>query len=437
MKWCGGGEIVARRFSFIVALVIVAIIVIGAAAYYFATRAPEAPAQLPTHFRLGAFLDYTGPFAVCAKAEEIGIRLAIEEINAKGGLFGKVPVVLITRDSESKPEVQLRRFRELVEVEKVHAALGTCHAGGAYMSIKESLKLGVVYWNSPVVAWEVFKKEERVPWHFSVWIPTWSVGYATCTFAVKELGAKRIYFFARTDAWGWGIRDGCKAALEKYGGEIAWYDEFTLGTPDYTPYILKMIAVKPDVVVTTTFGGDQITFLKQARELGLHAVTKILVAWTGHQTLKGIPPEAMKGVYFGLLYYQDLPEGLVDPETHRLAKEFGELVVTRTGEPPDPYTIANYIIVHAMIKAFEKLGKFTNYKPEEFEKAVLEMGSIMTPKGELRFTKYGLPLYKYAAFFGIGKGVEERTYPYDYLRIIFAIGGEEVLPPPKLLGYES
>jgi len=44
-------------------------------------------------------------------------------------------------------------------------------------------------------------------------------------------------------------------------------------------------------------------------------------------------------------------------------------------------------------------------------------------------------LWKYGLFLGIGKGPEERTYIYDYLRIIAVIGGEEILTPATLLGY--
>uniref|UniRef100_A0A7J3QFK5 ABC transporter substrate-binding protein n=1 Tax=Ignisphaera aggregans TaxID=334771 RepID=A0A7J3QFK5_9CREN len=417
----------------VIAVIIIAVVVIGTMAYYF-YYGPGAP-RMPSEFKLGAVLDYTGVFAACAKAEEIGMKIAIEEINAKGGLFGRIPIVLITRDGESKPEVQIRRFRELVEVEKVHAALGTCHAGGAYSLMKESLTAGIPYWPSPVMAWEAFKKEERAPWTFGVWTPTWSVGYAMCYWAVTKLNAKNVYFFARTDAWGWGIRDGCKAALEKYGGTMVGYDEFTLGTPDYTPYITRMIAAKPDIIVSTTFGGDQVTFLKQAYELGLHKVAKIMV-FTSHLVMKGIPPEALKDVYAVAAFYHDLPAGLVDDNTYKLIRNFTNKVKTMAGEPPDPYTVANYVAVLAMSKAFEKLGKIENIKPEEFEKAVMELGSIPTPKGELRFTKAGTPIYRYAFFLGIGKGPGERTYEYDYLNIIDVFGGEELLPPLKLLGYE-
>lgn len=429
---CGVSMAIKLSMKIIIGVVIAVIVIAGFVMYYlqFVQKGP----QLPSQFKLGAVLDYTGVFAACAKAEEIGIKLAIDEINAKGGLFGRIPIVLVTRDGESKPEVQLRRFRELVEVERVHFAMGTCHAGGAYSLMKESISAGIPYWPSPVMAWQAFNKTERARWTFTAWTPTWSVGYAMCAFAVKELGAKNVYFFARTDAWGWGIRDGCKAALEKYGGVMVGYDEFTLGTPDYTPYITRMIAAKPDIVVSTTFGGDQVTFLKQARELGLYGVTKVMV-FTSHLVMKGIPPEALKGVYAVVFFYHDIPQGLVDSETYRLMREFTEKVISSTGEPPDPYTFVNYVEVKVIARALEKLGKIENIKPEEFEKAVLELGSIPTPKGEIRFNEAGLPIYKYGFFLGIGKGPEERTYAYDYLKIVSVIGGEEILPPLSLLGY--
>jgi branched-chain amino acid transport system substrate-binding protein len=416
----------------IIAVVIAVIVIAGALIYYF-QFAPRGP-QRPAEFRLGAVLDYTGWLAPCAKAEEIGIKLAVKDINDKGGLWGTTPIKLIIRDGESHPEVQLRRFRELVEVEKVHAVIGTCHAGGAFALMKESLSAGIPFWPSPFTAVAAAKKENRPLWSFiSMGVP-WSVGYAMAYYAIKILGAKKIYLHVASYAWGWDLRDGAREAMKKYGGEEVGYDEYAAGTPDFTPFITRIIAAKPDALITSAVVGDQPTFLKQALELGLHKVTKIII-FTSHLWLKGVPPEALKGVYAVIASYHDLPAGLVDDETFRLMRAFTDRVIRETGEPPDPYTITNYVAVTTMIKVFEKLGKIENIKPEEFYRAVLEIGEIMTPRGPVKYTEIGLPAWKYYFFFGIGKGPEERTYIYDYLRITGVIGGEEVLPPRTLLGY--
>jgi ABC-type branched-subunit amino acid transport system substrate-binding protein len=419
--------------TIVISVVIVIIVIAGFLIYYFQFAQPGP--QLPSQFKLGVVLDYTGVLAACAKAEEIGIKLAVDEINAKGGIFGRIPIVLITRDGESNPATQLQRYRELVEVEKVDMVIGTCHAGGSYNIMKESINLGVPFWPSPVMAWEAYKKGERALWTFGTFVPTWSLGYGMCALAVKNIeGVKNVYLLVASYAFGWGIRDGCKAVLEKYGINVVGYDEYALGTPDFTPFINKIIAAKPDLVVTTVVGGDQVVFLKQARELGLTTMSKILI-YTSHLWMKGVPPEALKGIYAVLLSYHDLPASLVDNETFKLMREFTDKVIRYSGEPPDPYTVVNYSIVYAIVKVFEKLGKIKNITPEEFYRATLELGPIMTPKGELKYTETGQPLWKYGLFLGIGKGPEERTYIYDYLRIIAVIGGEEILTPATLLGY--
>jgi len=150
-----------------------------------------------------------------------------------------------------------------------------------------------------------------------------------------------------------------------------------------------VIAAKPDALITSAVVGDQPTFLKQARELGLHEVTKIEI-FTSHLWLKGVPPEVLKGVYAVISSYHDLPAGLVDDETFRLMRAFTDRVIREAGEPPNPYTITSYVMVTTMVKVFEKLGKIENIKPEEFYKAVLEIGEIMTPRGPVRYTEIGL-----------------------------------------------
>jgi len=418
-------------------IIIAVIIVIAVAAGVLGLMTLQRPTA-PSEFKLGVILDYSGVFAPCAKAEEIGIRLAVDEINSKGGLWGRVPIRLIIKDGESKPETQLIRYRELAEVDKVDFATGTCHAGGSANIMADSLKVGVPFWPSPVMAWEAFKNDTRAPWTFSAYPSTWGIGYAVCTFIVRDLGLEKIYLLARSDAWGWGQRDGCKAALEKLGkGRIAYYDEFTLGTPDFTPFITKMLASDADIIYTTTFGGDQVTFLKQARELGLSKAKKI-ITFTNHLTLKGIPPEALEGIYGVLYTYHDIPEGLVDPETYRLNREFTMKVMNATGEPPDPYTFVNYLQVKVIAAAIEKLGKTKVTDPREFERAVLSLEPMKTAKGTFKFDVTGLPIFEYAMFLGVGKSPAEKKDPYDYFKIISVLkDGASILPPKQVLGYTS
>lgn len=421
-----------RTLRLIIPLIIVVIVAAGVAIGMTLISPPSPEIR---EFKLGVVLDKTGPFAPCAEIQELGVRLAVDEINSKGGLLGKIPVTIVVRDGESKPEVQVLRGRELAEVEKVNAIVGTCHAGGGYNLMVESAKLGVPFWPLAVVALRAFNKSDRVEWMFNAMMSPWSIGYTVCSYAINELQTKRIFFLARTDAWGWDQRDGCRAAISNYGGEMVGYEEFPLGTPDFTPYIAKIRAAKPDIVVSTTFGADQTLFLKQAYETGLSRETKIFITFFTNIAAAGVPPEALKGVYGLHFYYYDVPRGLVDNDTYNTIQEFNRMFINKYGRPPDAYTLLAYLNVKALLQAFEKLGKFTGVTPQEFSK-VLVGTSMMTPKGKMTWRVDGQALFDYAVFVVVGKGPDERTSQWDLFKVVGVYRGADYLPPLKMLGYE-
>ena len=74
-------------------------------------------AENPKVFKLGFISSLSGTFAAVAETQKKGALLAVDEINAKGGLnmpWGKVPVEVIVKDDEAKLDVGVRRFRELI-----------------------------------------------------------------------------------------------------------------------------------------------------------------------------------------------------------------------------------------------------------------------------------------------------------------------------------
>ncbi len=131
--------------------------------------------------------------------------------------------------------------------------------------------------------------------------------------ATKTLGKKKIFFLARADSWGWDIRDGVYAAAKEAGAQIVGYDEVSLGTNDFTTILQKVKAAKPDVFISAQFAADAVALLKQCYQMGLNKEMTIFNSFITNVVAKGLPPEALQGVYSMHYFYYDLA-GFEDKE---------------------------------------------------------------------------------------------------------------------------
>ncbi len=267
-----------------------------------------ANAADPSKIKVGILLPLTGPFAAVAETQKQGALLAIDVINKRGGLnmpWGKVTVEGVVDDDEAKLDVGVRRYRYLVS-EGVKGVGGQTWAPLAYALNAIVSKEPMPYFPICVMAKEAFQKGKLADSSFAAAYSPWTVGYMAGKSAVQTLGKKRVFFLARTDSWGWDMRDGAYAAAKEFGAEIVGYDETALGTNDFTTILQKVRAAKPDVLIAAQFAADLVALLKQVSQMGLSKEMTIFNAFITNVVAKGLPPEALQGVYAMHYFYYDL-----------------------------------------------------------------------------------------------------------------------------------
>lgn len=128
----------------------------------------QASAATPDKVKIGLMFGLTGAASPIGPLQLDGAKLAIKEINAAGGVkFGnkKVPIEALVKDDESKPDVAIRRFRELVEESKVDVIVGQTFAPISAALNKEVKKTPVAYFPVNVVAINMFQKSEMAEQH--------------------------------------------------------------------------------------------------------------------------------------------------------------------------------------------------------------------------------------------------------------------------------
>ena len=393
----------------------------------------QALAANPDKIKVGILLPLTGVFSAVAETQKEGALLAVDAVNQRGGLnmpWGKVKVEAVIADDEAKQDVGVRRYRYMV-AEGVKGVTGQTWAPLSFAINALVMKEPMNYFPIACLPMEGLMKGKIAPSTFPVLYTPWSIGYMDGAAAIKTLGKKKIFFLARADSWGWNIRDGLYAAAKEHGGEIVGYDEVSLGTNDFTTILQKVKAAKPDVFISAQFGGDAVALLKQCHQMGLNKEMTIFNAFITNVVAKGIPPEALQGIYSLSYFYYDLA-GFENKEVAQSAKAFTDLCQAKYNKPPDPYTAIGYVAYTEMFRAFEVAGSFD---PLKVAKAVADKPDFNTLKGPAKWRSDHQVIYKYASFLVKGKGPTEQKHAWDLFKVEGYQGGEGTLPSLKLMGY--
>ena len=393
-----------------------------------------AGAATPDKIKIGLMFGMTGAASPIGPLQMDGAKLAIKEINAAGGIKigGKsVPVEYFAKDDESKPDVAIRRFRELLDENKVDVIVGQTFAPISAALNKEVKKVSIGYFPVNVVAVTMFEKSEMAETTFAVHGSAYSAGYASASYIVDKLKHKNIVFFGPAYAFGRDQWAGAKAAFEKRGITVE-YVESPVGTTDYTSYLLKIAEKKPEIVMLAHWGVDAINVLKQSYETGLKKNSKIWFDWMTNAFGSGVPPEALEGVYSLMSWYYDM-KGFHDAAIVKASDAFAKKFREEYKYPPDPYSAMAYTGVMEAVRGIQ-LAQSTDGKA--IAKALKANPKFNSMKGQGEWRPDHQPLFKYGAFVVVGKGAAERKdLKWDLVKIIDAYTGEDYLPALNSLGY--
>jgi urea transport system substrate-binding protein len=270
--------------------------------------------------------------------------LAIEEINAKGGVLGKKlqPVV---EDGASDWPTFAEKSKKLLQQDKVAVVFGcwTSASRKAVLPVFESLK-GLLFY--PVQ----YEGLEMSPNIFYTGATTNQQIVPAVEYLLKE-GKKKVFLLGSDYVFPRTANKIIKMQLEAQGGTLAGEEYTPLGHTDYTTVVTKILAAKPDVVFNTLNGDSNVAFFKQLKDAG-NTIDKIqtLSVSVAEEETRGIGPENMLGHLVAWNYYQttDTPENKKFVAAYKA--KYGEKRVT-----DDPIE-AGYFGVYLWAKAVEKAG---------------------------------------------------------------------------------
>jgi branched-chain amino acid transport system substrate-binding protein len=251
------------------------------------------PAWAADNIKIGLDNPLTGTFAALGKNERIGAELAVEQINAKGGILGRKVDLLVEDSTSGDAATAVQKASKLVERDKVDFLIGNINSALAqaianYAFEKKAFLIvpggHVDSVTGTQCHWNVFR----------VCNTTRMETNSVSNVLLKAYG-KKWYFITTDYAFGHGLQAGFEASLKAAGGTELGNDFTPLGTTDFSANLIKAQSTNPDAIVLLLAGDDMINCLKQAVQFGLDKKTHIAGAQQELEVLKGLPPEALIG----------------------------------------------------------------------------------------------------------------------------------------------
>src|SRR5215472_7982865 len=245
-----------------------------AAACIAVSLVPLAAAAENT-IKIGFPLPLSGPVSVYGVPVIKGAEMAVQEINAKGGVLGR-KLELLERDSKANADEAVRLARELIIKDNVDFLIGTLTSAEA-PAVSTVAKENKIVFIAPTSQSTILTDAAHIhPYIFRVSSNTDVEGLAGATLMAKFQDVKTVATIAPDYAYGRDAIAAFIAALKKQRPDIQIVDQQwpKLTEPDFTAFITAQMSKNPDAVYCSLFAGDFVTFAKQATPRGYFKAIK-------------------------------------------------------------------------------------------------------------------------------------------------------------------
>jgi urea transport system substrate-binding protein len=329
--------------------------------------------------KIGVPVGLSGANSVVAPSVVQSAQLAVDEINAKGGVLGRQLALEVADDASGAAGAQ-KAFDSLISQKKVDVLISmeTSAARNAALPI-------VARGKTPYIYTSFYEGKSCSPFMFvNAWVPEQQVPPIVDYFA-KQKGAKTYFLIGSDYAFGRGMLAFAKAYIEKSGGKVVGEEYLPMDGSDWTPIVSKLKSAAPDALITSTAGGaPNVTLTKQLRAAGVKVPYGNLAVDEG--TAKSMGTEA-EGIYLSASYVTGIDSAANKTFLAAMAKKFGADLKT-----PNDLSVPEYEAVYAYKAAVEKAGS-TESGP--VLKALGEV-SVQGPRGTIVMSKqHHAPLSMY------------------------------------------
>lgn len=332
----------------------------------FALAAVASPyggkAMAANDIKVGILLPLSGPIAPIGQNNRRGHALAIEEINAAGGIksLGGAKLVMVDGDTQGNPKVGIQETEKLAR-QGVVAILGAYQSNVTFPTTQIAEKLGVPYIDPVAIADSItdgrnfkytFKVSPKASW------------YARDQLAfIKWVGEKvgkpvrRIVLMYEDTLFGQSTSKGQAASAKQLGVEVVDNIPYPASTPDMTPTISRIKQKAPDALLLVSYISDAVLITKTMKELGVNI--PIMGTSAGH-----IDPAYIANL--GPLAEFSYTVGEWNPDLKKVgAAAINERFIKKFGVPMNGHAAETYMSTVVLADALERAGSADRRKLRE------------------------------------------------------------------------
>jgi branched-chain amino acid transport system substrate-binding protein len=265
-----------------------------------------ASAQTAT-IKVGFPVPLTGAYSSEAQDQVRAAEIAIKDFNDAGGFNGRMAELLV-RDTKLNPGEAATRTLELIEKDKAAFIVGSLSAA-TQLSINAVTRERKVIFNSISQSDAINEVKDWSPYTFHEALNPHMTAGAVARYAFPKFG-KRVVYLTADYAYGHEMVRGFERAGKTLGATTLADIRHPIGAADYSSFLPRIQALKPDVLVMCNFGRDLVNAVKQATDFGLKEKTRIIAPILLYTARQAAGADAFDGVVGGTSYYWGMEDSV-------------------------------------------------------------------------------------------------------------------------------
>jgi branched-chain amino acid transport system substrate-binding protein len=323
--------------------------------------------------KIGLVQPLTGSVAYNGTTDVNGSKLALDEINAKGGVLGK-KIELIIEDGQCRPANSVNAAEKLIQRDKVVAISGAfCSSSTlAIMPVAANYKLPLITGVSSAA--ELTEKGNR--WFFRATETDALLAKSFAKILVDQLKLRKVAYIGVNDDFGRGGVAEFEKQMTALGATTVMKEYFEHGTSDFYTLLTKLRASGADGAFVAAETQDGSIFVKQKAELGVSTKVFGVGSWATADFIK-LTGASSEGIYAAVPYASTM--------TTPKNKAFVDAYTARYKEAPGKYSAAGYNAINILVDA---IGRAGSTDPEKIRDA-LSKTKYEGPNGHFEFDEKG------------------------------------------------
>jgi urea transport system substrate-binding protein len=316
-----------------------------------ALLAPVSPPAIAADntVKVGVLQSLTGTMAISEVTVKDSTMLAIDQINAAGGVLGK-KIEPVVEDGASDPAMFAQKAQKLIQEDKVVTVFGGWTSASRKAMLPVFERFHSLLWYpvqfegnecSPDIMYSGAQPNQQI-------LPAlqWA----------EQKGDKKIFLLGSDYVFPRTANLILKKHIEHDGGTVAGEEYVPLGGTDFSAVINKIKLAQPQMIFNTLNGDSNVSFFKQMAAAGLPSAKLPVMSFSiAEQEAKAIGPTLLEGSYAAWNYFQSLP----DPTNKKFVAAYQ---AKYPGSPVDDPMAHGYLDVYAWAAAVKKAGTFDTDK---------------------------------------------------------------------------